>query len=234
MAAPVKELLEIGKKHFEGRDYLRAEQFLIKVLRSGHRYADVLNMLGVIYHVEGKFNNAIESFEEALRINPNYTEATLNLAVLYNDLGEYKKAKGLYSRLKKAKTSSDLDPILRGKIANLHADLGDIYRGVAKYDEAIEEYKKALKVSPAFHDIRTKLGSAYRENNQKDLSLKELHQVVGKNPAFKAAQIQLGITFYSLGQKQKAAHAWKEVLKRDKDNEVAKMYLRLCENGQKK
>lgn len=234
MSVPIRELFDLGKRNFEGKNYARAEQCFVKVLRSGARYADVLNMLGVIYHVEGRFNNAIESFEEALKINPHYTEATLNLAVLYNDLGEYKKAKDLYSRIQKRKSSSDMDPILRGKIANMHAQLGDTYREVGKYPEAIEEYKKALKLCPTFVDIKTKLGISYRENNQKELSVKELSNAIERDPAFKNAYLQLGVTFYSMGQQEKAARTWKELLKRDKENEVAKIYLRLCENGQGK
>lgn len=234
MNTELRELFEVGKQHFEGRDYERAEQYFLRVLRAGARYADVFNMLGVIYHIGGKFNNAIESFEEALRVNPNYTEATLNLAVLFNDLGEYKKAKELYGRVRKRKLPSHLDPILSGKIANLHAQLGDTYRGIGKQEEAIDEYQKALKLCPTFVDIRTKLGISYRENNQKELSVKELSAAIERDPSFKNAYIQLGVTLYSMGQKEKAAKAWQTLLKKDNNNELAKMYLRLCENNQKK
>ncbi len=234
MTPELRNLFDLGKKHFESRNYARAERCFLKLHRAGSRYADVLNMLGVIYHIEGKFNNAIESFEEALRINPHYAEATLNLAVLYNDLGEYAKAKNLYNRVQKRKTTSDLDPILRGKIANMHAHLGDTYRGVGKFTEAIEEYKKALKLCPTFADIRTKLGISYRENKQTDLSIRELTQTLSQTPSCKGARIQLGITYYITGQKTKAARAWQEVLKQDKNNEVARLYLRLCENGKSK
>jgi tetratricopeptide (TPR) repeat protein len=227
-----KELLERGKQHFESKNYPRAEQIFVKVLRAGSRFADILNMLGVIYHVEGKFNNAIESFEEALEINPNYTEATLNLAILYNDLGEYKKAKGLYSQVRK-RGASDLDPILKGKIANMHANLGDTYRSIGRYIEAAEEYKKALKLCPIFVDIQTKLGISYRENGQKELAVKEFTQAIDKKPSYLPAQIQLGVTLYAGGQKDKAAKAWEGVLKKDKENQVAKIYLRLCKNGNK-
>jgi tetratricopeptide (TPR) repeat protein len=231
MPTELRELVEIGKKHFESRNYARAEQYFQKILKSGARYADVLNMLGIIYHADGKFNNAIDSFEEAIAINPNYAEATLNLAVLYNDLGEFKKAKALYARIQDRKGSTDLDPILKGKISNLHAHLGDVYRGIGRYADAIDEYKKALKLSPAFSDIRTKLGMSYREHGQKDLALKEFSETLKHKPGYRSAQVQLGLTHYLAGQKDKAAKTWKEVLAKDKDNKVVQSYLRLCENG---
>ncbi len=231
MPTELRELVEIGKKHFESRNFARAEQYFQKILKSGARYADVLNMLGIIYHADGKFNNAIDSFEEALEINPDYAEATLNLAVLYNDLGEFKKAKALYARIQDRKGATDLDPILKGKIANLHAHLGDVYRGIGKYAEAIDEYKKALKLCPSYADIRTKLGMSLRENGQKDLALKEFATALSEKAGFKPARIQLGLTHYLMGQKDKASKAWKDVLAKDKDNKVVQSYLRLCGNG---
>ena len=233
----LREMFEVGKKHFESKNYARAAQYFNRILKGGARYADVHNMLGVIHHVEGKFNNAIQSFEKAIEINPAYTEATLNLAVLYNDLGEFKKAKALYSRIQKNrgnKVPVDFDPILRGNFANMHAHLGDTYREVSKHAEAIDEYKKALKLCPTYADIRTRLGITYRENRQKDLAVKELEATVSESPHYKPARIQLGVAYYSQGEKSKAAKVWKDVLAKDKDNRLAKVYLRLCENGRGK
>ena len=234
MAQELRELVEIGKKHFESRNYARAEQCFQKILKSGARYADVLNMLGIIYHADGKFNNAIDSFEEALDVNPHYAEATLNLAVLYNDLGEFKKAKALYARIQDRHGATDLDPILKGKIANMHAHLGDVYRGIGKFADAIDEYKKALKLCPDYADIRTKLGMSLRENGQKDLALKEFTAASSGKTGFKPASVQLGLTHFLAGQKDKASKVWKDVLARDKENKVVQSYLRLCENGKSK
>ena len=99
----LKELLAIGKQYCDNKQYAQAESYLKRVLEKSGRYADVLNMLGVISHVEGKFASSIDFFEQALSINPRYTEAMLNLAVLYNDLGQYAEAKKLYGKLKGAK-----------------------------------------------------------------------------------------------------------------------------------
>lgn len=227
----IQELVETGKKCFANRDYTMAERYLRKVLKQNQRYADVYNMLGVICHVEGKFESAIDAFKEALAINPRYTEAILNLAVLYNDLGRYPEAKKLYANLQKkgAQTTQDIEPVLKGKLSNLHADVGDTYRSIGLYKNAAEEYKKALKLNPTYVDIRTKLGIALREEGNLEESLKELKQVMKEDPRYIMARIQLGITHYSAGKLNDAKKEWQAVLKYDPKNESAKMYLRLCE-----
>ncbi|MBI1909233.1 MAG: tetratricopeptide repeat protein [Deltaproteobacteria bacterium] len=235
MDTSVKELFDAGKQYYETKNYPRAEQYFLKILRQGHKFADVLNMLGIIYHTDGKFSSAIDCFEQALLVNPNYTEATLNLAVLYNDLGNYKKAKALYGRItKRAKTSAPIDPVIKGKLSNMHAHIGDTYRGIGFYKEAIDEYKKALGLNHTFIDIKTKLGVAYRENGNLKESLAELAEAVKSTPHSVLARNQLGVTFYSLKKSKEALQEWQQVLKRDPGNPTAKMYLKLCEGGSPK
>ena len=232
MEVPIQELIEQGRRHFISKNYPRAQQEFQKAIRSGAaRYADIFNMLGVIYHSEGRFNDAIESFREALEINPNYMEANLNLAILYNDLGEYKASRSLYKRVQDGHRPKNvaINPVMRGKIANLHAELAGTYQGIGLLPEAIEEYKKALRLCPTYKDIRTHLATCYRENHQKDLALKELTEVIKTNPNYLPARIQLGLTHYALGAIPKAIKEWQEVLKKDKHNPAAKMYLRICE-----
>jgi len=227
----VREMLRIGKQHFDHKRYAEAEHFLRRVVEHNPRYADVFNMLGVISHVEGKFASAIDNFEKALRINPRYTEALLNLAVLYNDLGQYEKARALYSRLKGRRASSTLaiEPVLRGKLSNLHADIGDIYRSIGLFNMAIEEYRKALSLNPTYVDIRTKLGQALRENGDSRESLAELKEVLKEKSAYSPALIQLGVTYYTMERTGEAKKAWKTALEREPGNEYATMYLRLCQ-----
>lgn len=227
----LKELLAIGKQYFDNKQYAQAESYLKRVLEKSGHYADVLNMLGVIAHIEGRFATAIEYFQKALEINPRYTEATLNLAVLYNDLGQYPEAKKLYGRLKGGKGAghTQIEPVLRGKLSNLHADIGDIYRSIGLYPYSIEEYRKALALNPTYFDIRTKLGQALRENGALVESLKELKSVLRADTRYCPALIQMGITYYSMGNAAEARKCWKQTLTKEPDNEYARMYLRLCD-----
>lgn len=225
------ELLARGKQYFDNKQYGQAESCLRRALDNKGCYADVFNMLGVISHADGRFANAIKFFNEALKLNPRYTEAILNLAVLYNDLGHYKKAKNLYTKLKgNARSSSpQIEPVLRGKLSNLHADTGDIYRSIGLYGYAIDEYKKALNLNPTYLDIRTKLGQALRENRELASSLKELKAVLRAKGTYCPALIQLGVTCYAMGNHSEAKRYWKQALSKEPDNKYARMYLRLCE-----
>ena len=169
-------------------------------------------------------------FQKALKINPNYTEALLNLTVLYNDLGKYEEAKKLYSHLKKKSGKQhDIEPVLKGKLSNLHAEIGDIYRSISLYPFAICEYEKALELNPAYLDIRTKLGQALRENGDLTRSKNELEQVVKANTHFGPGKVQLGVTLYCVDKVGEARKLWKQVIDKNPENEFAKMYLKLSE-----
>lgn len=227
----IREWISTGRQHFDARQYRLAEEYFRKVVDAQPRYADVFNMLGVIAHAEGRFSSAMEYFEKALSINPRYTEATLNLAVLLNDLGQYERARALYTKLKarKGKQTTQVEPVLRGKLSNLHADIGDIYRSISLHAHAVEEYRKALDLNPTYLDIRTKLAQALRELGRNHDALRELASVLKANPRYAPALIQLGITNYALKKIPEATNAWKKALSIDPENPHASMYLRLCD-----
>lgn len=227
----IGELVAQAKQHFERKDYRGAETYLRQVLEKTDRYADVLNMMGIIHHAEGRFSSAIDLFKRALAINPNYTEAIMNLAVVYNDLGQYGEAKKLYAKLTKSSRGSKhkIEPVLRGKLSNLHAQIGDIYRSAGANGNAIDEYEKALTLNPTYVDIKTKLGQSLREAGQLNKALKVLREALKTKSSYVPARIQLGLTYYAQGKTTDAKKEWKTALNRDPDNDYARMYLRLVE-----
>lgn len=227
----IKEIIALGKQCFESRQYAEAEEYLRKVLEKNVKYADVFNMMGVISQVKGSFTSATRFFQSALDVNPLYTEAIMNLAVMYNDLGEYAKAKKLYGIVGKnrAKKGHAIEPVLRGKLSNLHTDIGDIYRSIGLHDFAIDEYQKALNLNPDYFDIRTKLGQSLRENGNPAKAVKEFKAVIKGDKFYTPALIQLGVTYFTMNKNADAKRQWKLALKNDPNNEYALMYLRLCE-----
>ncbi len=229
-----QNLFSEGKRAFQQHQYDLAQKLFTKLIKKKPYFADVYNMLGVIHHNAGQFSDATRYFEKALKINPKYTEALLNLAVLYNDLGQYQKARVLYNKVQQKSREhkgSRMDPFIRAKLANRHAETGDLYEGIGFYKEAVEEYQKALKLGPTFLDIRCKLAICLREEGKYSQSVDEFKKVIQANPKYLYAKVQLGVTQYAAGKTKEAVKQWKSVLKDQRDHEGAKMYLRLAEGA---
>jgi len=229
----VKQLLVLGREHYAKREFEKAEQMLRMVLEEEDRYADVHDMLGVIAHSRGNFLVAERHFERALEINPAYTEAALNLAVTYNDRGKYEKAREVYGRIKVGPSGSPqgLDPFARGKIANMHADLGQAYQDAGLVREAIGEYEKATALCPQFADLQTKLGALLREINDMPSARAHYEAALQAKPNYVPARLQLGVILLALGDAGGAEEHWKHVVSLEPDNSQAKMYLRMLERA---
>src|SRR5271165_6432039 len=224
-----KQLLLLGREHYQKREFDRAEPPLRQVLEGNDRLADVHDMLGVICHFRGNFAQAEHHFERALALNPNYTEAALNLAVTYNDRGKYDAARRVYARIRStpAGNAQGLDPFARGKIANMHAEVGQAYADAGLVREAIAEYEKAVALCPQFADLRARLGSLLREVNDLARAREQYEAAVEARPTYVPARIQLGVTLLAMGDTDGAADQWRKVIEIEPDNVRAKMYLRI-------
>jgi tetratricopeptide (TPR) repeat protein len=223
----VRDILTRGRDHYAAREYDKAERYLAQLAQQHLSYADVYEMLGVIYHQQGRLGDAEAMFEEALRINPAYTEAALNLAVTFNDLGKYREAKEIYQKAMNASRNAprQLDPFAKGKIANMHAEVGAAYHTVGLYEDAVREYEHALALCPKFIDIRTKLGTTYREMGNIQAAVREFERVKAENPRFANARLHLGLSYYAMGRNSEAQHEWEDVLAIAPDTRSAHMYL---------
>jgi tetratricopeptide (TPR) repeat protein len=231
----VRQLLTIGRGHFAKLQYAQAERYLGQVLEHTQAFADVHNMLGVIYHDQGRFERAQESFRAALRLNPAYTEAALNLAVACNDLGKYDEARAVYQAAlsRQKREPGGIDPFVKGKIANMYAEIGDAFASSGLWPQAIVEYRRALELGPDFMDIRLKLADAHRDSGDLPRAIAELEQLVRDHPDYQPGQIHYGLCLYSSGRKVDATKVWEAVIARDPDNPSAQMYLHLVNDAGK-
>ncbi|HUJ28800.1 MAG TPA: tetratricopeptide repeat protein [Myxococcales bacterium] len=234
---PLRELVALGREHFQRGDWSLAAGHLEQIVARGAAFADVHHMLGVAYHQLGEFESAQKAFEKALEINPAYVEASLNLAIVCNDLGQYERAQQIYgdavararSRQRREPNGDEpLDGFTRGKIANLHAAVGDGYLSVRRPNDAAAEYHRALSLCPTFVDLRLKLAAALREANDIEGALAEYRLAVQHAPAYVPARVALGTALYAGGKLDEAVAQWEEVLRMEPSHRTAQMYLKLA------
>ncbi len=222
----------LGKTKFQEKNFEDALPHLETFSKERARFADVWFMIGSIQHSRGRFSEAIGAFEKALQINPRYMEAALNLAVTYNDVGQYEKGTKTYQMaIDAAKEGGrgQLDPLVLSKLANLHADLGDFYRSIDHPQDAVEQYAKAVELRPQYVDIQTKLGMALREAGDLNASVQQLKRAVEVNGRYAPARINLGVSLYAQGDYPGAAKVWQEVLDKNPDNKEARLYKTMAD-----
>ena len=231
----LQELYEYGNKLFSEGKLSEAESVLREVIAINPRYADVHNKLGIIYNLDGDLRRAAEHFEKALELNPRYTEASLNLAVTYNDIGEFKKAEEVFAMAAQiARPDPDaMDPFIAGKLANEHFRVGNLYFEFNMLDEAIEEYRKAIKLHSKLPDIHTKLGIALRNKGQTEDAIVHFVKAKAINPRYGAAWVQLGLSYYIAGMTGLAFEEWERAVENMPNLKEAENYLKLLRKEEK-
>jgi tetratricopeptide (TPR) repeat protein len=206
----LKQLLLLGREHYQKREYDKAEYLLKQVVAQTDRFADVFDMLGVIAHNRGDFAQAERHFEKAVRLNPNYTEAQLNARI---------RSRGA--------EGGKGDPFAKGKIANMHAELSQAYQDAGMVMEAVDELERAVALCPQFADLRTRLAILYRDHGQPDRAREQLELARSSNPSYAQARVLLGVAMLSAGELEAAEAEFSTVLDQDPDNKGAQMYLKL-------
>jgi tetratricopeptide (TPR) repeat protein len=221
-------LIRMGKNAFSEADCLRAERYLLEALEGGANYPDIHYTLGLIDHQRGNYRRAVERFGQAVSLNPDYTEALLSLSITLNDMGRYDEARDAYDRaaeILSRKGGAPGENLFRGRIANLHKELGELYLALGQHDDAIREYRHALSVAPGYPDFQVRLVTALREAGRTEEARNEVDACLAETPENAGALIQKGILHYLAGEKGWARRAWEEAHYKEPLNKIVQVYL---------
>jgi tetratricopeptide (TPR) repeat protein len=226
-----EKVYRAAQECFDDNRFDEAERLFLKLLdRNTRGYADVFNRLGLISSQKGLYERAAQYFEKALSLNPKYTDASLNLVVTYNELRKFSEAERVFNQAAKVVRSepASLDPFIEGKLANEHGKLGNAYHDLGRYDQALDEYQKAVTLRPNFVDILTKIGMTLREMGNLDQAIEAFTKAKEAGPKYLPAYIHLGITYYTQGRRDLAVQEWKIAQKIDPANRAVQVYLNLA------
>ncbi len=196
-------------------------------------YADLHNMIGVSNYHMGQWSRAERAFREALRLNPRYTEAALNLAVLLNDTGKYEEARVLYRQALEvlSQEKNAMDPMASGKIANMHAALAQAYGQALRPEEAQAEYHRALALCPHFADIRYALAGLLIEQKQPEAAHVQLQRCIADQPKYMAPRVRLGDVLMAMGRMDEARVVYEAALSIMPEHKDAQRGLRLAQKA---
>ncbi len=104
-------------------------------------------------------------------------------------------------------------------------NLGVLYYRKEMYQEAIEQFKAALKLDPRFDLARENLQFLFSENNLEDPDVMNWRKKVDEDPEDMEARLKLGISYQNMGKFDEAAEMLGTVVDKEPDNLSARIHL---------
>ncbi len=160
------------------------------------------NNLGGYFYREGRVKKALEHYQRAVQIYPNYSDALDNLGVAFAAERRFDDAVENYRKSLQI-SPNDVDVL---------DNLGVALAARGQLDDAIENYRKALEISPNNVDALDNLGAALTVKGQFDEALGYYRQALAIAPNFADAQYNLGILLAKQGRITEAIEHYQKAI----------------------
>lgn len=207
-------LLEEGKSlAVEGR-LAEAEPPLLKAAALAPKDVETLTVLAQVQGRIGKTSQAINGFQEIVRLYPLLADSHLNLAIAYAGAGQLEAA------LKEASSAISLAP----KLVSAHINRGRILDDLHRVDEAAKEFAIAQRLDPANPDCLYYWALVERERGNISKESELLQELVTVQPDNYKAVYSLGVSLQEQSRDAEAISALRLALVIKPDYEPA-IYL---------
>lgn len=167
------------------------------------------NGLGLFYLESGRFKEATEQFETALRLKTGDPGAH---AMSHNNLGiSFARQGRIDAAIQEFKIALSLKP----DYPDAHFNLGMAYVDKNKLDEAEQEFKAALQLKPDHPDAHFNLGNIYSDLGRLDEAIMEYQASIRLKPSYPYAYYNLGIVYAKKQLFDEAINEFKKALEYD-------------------
>lgn len=219
---------EIQKK-IQSKQFPDAEKLIADGLILEPDNSDFFYLRGLLRSYQSRLVESIEDLKKALYHDPKHTDAAICLSVILNDIGRYDEAKKIFEQANQSVFLKQIgdDVQIDRRFSVKHFEVGDLYFRYRRFDEAIEEYNKAILLDPQSTDIRVKRAKAFAKKGFITRAIQELQQLKAERPNDLTIRIQLGLLHYSQSNLLDAEIEWESVLELDPVHREATAYLDL-------
>jgi tetratricopeptide (TPR) repeat protein len=203
--------------------------------------AEVYNYLGYTHYLEGRYDDALPSFQKALELNPSLSVAWFNMGNLHFHRKDMEQAKTCYKEalradphmaqancqlgltyleqgiLEKARAPLEKAMTLDPGDFWAHLGLSEYYRRTRDAAAALEEARQAMRIAPDDANVHNYLGIALETNRRYFDAEKAYRRSLELDPRQRWAANNLGYLYEKImkvdsGYKPSAIEAWKKRL----------------------
>ena len=182
-------------------------------------------------------DQAIESFNKVLELNPEDAMAYFNIGTIFSEKEEFDTAiknyqKCLSIKPNHAEAYDNMGSVLKvqGKLttaieqftqainlkpnfAQAHYNLGVVLQETGNSNAAIESHKKALEINPNYFKSYNNMGNALKDEDELDAAIESYEQAIKIKPEYAEAYYNMGIALNDKGEVDAAINSYKKALK---------------------
>lgn len=184
-----------------------------------------------------RYADAVKSFNESVRLNPNDAQSYVKLGIAYSSQGQYKEAVAVLKMAIQIKKEV-VD-------AQGYYYLGTGYAAIGKHSNALDSFKQALYIlraesvdhqqpktsnAPPLAHVYHGIGAMYYNLQRPNDAIKELKRAIELNPKLADAYYVLALSYIELGNR-KSAESHRDTLKTLNSKLAAKIDTALSKTG---
>ncbi len=204
-------LMRLASLKLLEKDMKGAEEIYSKIIQAEADYAPAYVQLGLVQNSSNRQAEALKSFNKALELNPQQTDA---LALIV----------GFHVRDEKFDAAMKVCEDQKKKVADSPANLamieyleGNILLAKKDTKAAEERFKKAIGIEPNNPAAYVALAGIYAREKRFDEAIKEYETILAKNPNFLAGYMAVGTIYDQKGDGEKAEAYYRKALAIKKD-----------------
>lgn len=193
--------------------------------------------LGNAQKTQGKLNKAMEHYNAALNLKPDFPEAHFMMGMVSQALGKFDAAikhyqDGLRMKPDCAEVHYNLGIVLAARreldfaiehyqeairlkpdFSGVYNNLGLVLQDKGRFDAAIAHYQEAIRLKPDSPEAYNNLGNALKAQGKLDAAIEQYREAIRVNPQFFKAHNNLGTLFQEQGKSGQAINAYKKALR---------------------
>lgn len=186
-------------------------------------------------HAQGKYDEALKYYNKTIALNPEITDAYLNIATVHRFKKRYSEALAVLEKGLKAVPDNDklneMSAEIKSETANERYGNALDNHKKGKYAEAIKEYLIIIKESEPDSDLYLNLGAAYQASKKYNEAVNAYKKALAINNKNSTAFYYLGTVYSAQNKNNKAINSYNKALALDPSNKDIKNAITLSEQA---
>jgi tetratricopeptide (TPR) repeat protein len=219
---PEDEIAALVNLYHSGQ-MAKVEQVCRELLKPYPQAFVAINVLGAALRGQGKLQEAVQVYDKAVQLKPDYTEAYYNRGIVLKDLGlldealknfdktiqlkpDYAEAYNncgftleLLGQLSEAMRNLDKAIQLKPNYAIAYNNRGNVLLGLRQLDKAVASCNKAIQLKPDFAEAHHNRGVALKRMGLPDEAVTSCDKAIQLKPNYATAYNSRGAALYDLG-----------------------------------